>query len=425
VAAGKRVYLPGAFLSVARSAPVQAACARSFWKTPPAGFEAERPRMAYSHEKIRIAYLSADFREHPVATLLAGVLEHHDRRRFEIYGISFAVAQDTPMGRRIHGAFDRFVDVSRLGDAAVAAHLQELEIDIAVDLMGFSAHGRPQIFARRPAPAQVGYLGYPGSLGTAFMDYVIADATVIPSGDSGNYAESVVHLPHSYLPSDDRRTIALSSPTRAACGLPDEGFVFCCFNSHYKISPVVFDVWMQLLCSIPTSVLWLAQGSTEVMSNLRREAAARDVDGARLVFAPRISSPEDHLARYRVADLFLDTLPFNAHATASDALWAGLPLLTCRGGTFAGRVAASLLTAIGAPELIAGDLHEYRATALKLSADPALLAELRARLARGRHESPLFDTARYSAHLEAAFITIWQRTQRREPHTSVPVVPAS
>jgi predicted O-linked N-acetylglucosamine transferase (SPINDLY family) len=417
VAAGKRVYLPGAFLSVARAASEQLACARSFWKTPPAAVGARQSRIMFSHERIRVAYLSADFREHPVATLLVGVLERHDRRRFEIFGISFAAAQDSPIGRRIHDAFDHFVDVSRLSDAAVAAHLEELEIDIAVDLMGFSEHGRPLIFARRPAPAQVGYLGYPGSLGTAFMDYVIADTTVIPPGAEENYTESVVYLPHSYLPSDDQRTIALHSPTRAACGLPNDGFVFCCFNSHYKISPEVFDAWMQLLRAVPASVLWLAQGTTEVMSNLKREAAGRGVDGARLVFAPRLASSEEHLARYRIADLFLDTLPFNAHATASDALWAGLPVLTCRGATFAGRVAASLLTALGLPELIAGDLREYRAIALKLAAAPALLSELGVRLARGRHEPALFDTARYCAHLEAAFTTIRQRTQRREPHT--------
>jgi protein O-GlcNAc transferase len=417
VAAGKRAYLPGAFLSVARSSSAQSACARSFWKSPPVGFEPGRPRMSYSHEKIRVAYVSADFREHPVATLLVGVLERHDRRRFETYGISLAAPQDTPVGRRIHDAFDRFEDVSRMSDAAVAALLEELQIDIAVDLMGFSAHSRPQIFARRPAPAQVGYLGYPGTLGTAFMDYVIADATVIPPADAENYIESVVYLPHSYLPGDGERAVAIDSPERADCGLPHDGFVFCCFNTHYKISPELFDVWMQLLNSIPASVLWLAQGTAEVMNNLRREAALRGIEHARLVFAPRVGNPEEHLARYRLADLFLDTLPFNAHATASDALWAGLPLLTCRGGSFAGRVAASLLTTIGAPELIAADLHEYRAIALKLAADPVSLSELRVRVARGRRESPLFDTAGYCVHLEAAFTAIWRRTQQRELHT--------
>jgi protein O-GlcNAc transferase len=414
VAEGKRVYFPAPFLSVSPSAEAQARCAQIFAASraavPAPLWHGER----YLHEKIRVAYVSADFREHPVSMLLAGVLEHHDRRHFDIVGIALRPEQATPLGQRIKGAFDRFIDVTAQTDAQAAALLRSLEIDIAVDLMGSSGGGRPGIFALRPAPVQVSYLGYPGTSGAHDLDYLIADAVVIPPGEQSCYSESVVYLPDSYLPGDDARVTAADTPTRAQCGLPPAGFVFCCFNTHYKISPLVFDVWMRLLKVTPGSVLWLSSGLPDGAANLRSAAESRGVSPQRLVFAPRLDRPEEHLARHRLADLFLDTAPFNAHATASDALWAGVPVLTCRGGSFAGRVAASLLAAIGIPELVAESLHDYEARALELAAKPDDLAALRSRLAANRDTHALFDTTGYCRHLEAAYSVMRERSRRGE-----------
>jgi predicted O-linked N-acetylglucosamine transferase (SPINDLY family) len=298
--------------------------------------------------------------------------------------------------------------------------LRELEIDIAVDLHGFTKGGRAGIFSQRPAPVQVNYLGYPGTMGAPYMDYIIGDRWVIPEEHRCWYTEKVVYMPDSYQVNDSRRRIAERTPTRLEAGLPESGFVFCCFNSCYKIAPRLFDIWMRLLQRSDGSVLWLLEDNPTASRNLRREAEQRGISPERLIFARRVKL-EDHLARHCLADLFLDTLPCNAHTTASDALWAGLPVLTHVGHTFAGRVGASLLAAVGLPELITRSWEEYEALALKLAADGGRLADIRARLARNRRTQPLFDTDRYRRHIEAAYITMWERAQRGDAPSSFAV----
>jgi predicted O-linked N-acetylglucosamine transferase (SPINDLY family) len=318
------------------------------------------------------------------------------------------------MRKRLQAAFDRFVDVQNMADAEVAALLREMEVDIAVDLKGLTGDSRPAILAPRPAPIQVSYLGYPGTMGAAYIDYIIADRIVIPEDRKGSYSEAVVYLPDTYAPADCKRRISDHTPSRAEAGLPESGFVFCSFNNSYKITPAIFDIWMRLLRNIEGSVLWLLATDAAAVGNLRREAEARGVSPDRLVFAPR-TSVEDHLARHRLADLFLDTLPCNAHTTASDALWAGLPLVTCLGSTFAGRVAASLLNAIGMSELVASSPANYEALALKLARDPNALAAVKAKLLRNRETYPLFDTDLFCKNIEAAYEFMWQRHQKSEP----------
>jgi protein O-GlcNAc transferase len=369
-----------------------------------------------------MAYVSADFHEHATAYLMAGLFEAHDKERFEITAVSFGPDAADAMRARLKPAFDRFVDVRGTSDREVARMLHNLEIDIAIDLKGFSANSRTGIFAQRAAPLQVNYLGYPGTLGADYIDYIIADRHVIPPGHEGYYTEKVVRLPETYQVNDSKRSVADWSPGRAEIGLPDPGFVFCCFNSNYKITPDIFAVWMRLLERVTGSVLWLLETNAAASDNLRREAQRRGVAPERLVFAPPM--PLDrHLARHRLADLFLDTRPVNAHTTASDALWAGLPLVTCTGDAFAGRVAASLLDAVGLPELITQNLNDYEALALQLATTPSLLSDIRAKLARNRPLHPLFDTDRQRRHIESAYIAMWERYQRGEPPASFTVEP--
>jgi predicted O-linked N-acetylglucosamine transferase (SPINDLY family) len=371
----------------------------------------------YRHDRIRIAYLSAEFHDHPIPVLIAGVFEHHDRTRFETTAISLGPENGSTMRRRIEAAFDRFIDVRASRDAQIATMMREMEIDIAIDLNGQLGGARPGILAHRPAPVQTSYLANCGTMGVPFIDYIIADQTVVPENQVRHYTEKVVYLPDSYLCNDTRRHVPRSMAARADVELPEEGFVFCCFNNNYKIAPQVFDVWMRLLKACPDSVLWLLADNPYAILNLRREAAARGVAPERLVFAPRVPR-DDHLARHRLADLFLDTLPVNANATASDALWAGLPLLTCMGNTFAGRVGASLLQAIDLPELVASSLAEYEAIALALARDAEALARVRTKLAANRSTQPLFDTARITRNLETAYTRMWERSRRGEPPES-------
>ena len=290
-----------------------------------------------------------------------------------------------------------------------------MEIDILVDLNGLSGNGRPSILARRPASVQINYLGYPGTMGTACHDYILADATVVPPEHFDCYSEKVVWLPDSFLANDSTRRIAERTPTRTELGLPKSGFVFCCFNQSYKIDPQIFEAWMRLLAAVDSSVLWLKDNDPTASRNLRSEAERLGIAGERLIFAPGVASVEDHLARHRQADLFLDTLHYNAHTTASDALWAGVPVLTCLGETYAGRVGASLLRAVGLPELVTGSLAEYEALALKIARDPDYLAALKAKLENSRTASPLFDTARFTRNIEAAYLAMWERSRRGEP----------
>jgi predicted O-linked N-acetylglucosamine transferase (SPINDLY family) len=369
----------------------------------------------YRHDRIRVAYLSGDFRDHPVTHLIAAAFEQHDQSRFETFGISTSPSDSSAEHRRVSAALTHFHDVHDKPDAEIAALLRNLEIDIVIDLIGYTQGTRPGILVRRPVPVQVNYLGYPGTMGTSHHDYIIADPTVIPTEAQQFYSEQVVHLPDCYLPNDRARTIAEHTPSRAEEGLPAEGFVFCGFNNPFKFSPEAFDIWMRLLGQIEGSVLWLRNIKGKAADNLRREAEKRGIAGERIVFARRAERMEDHLARHRLADLFLDTPHYNAHASACDALWAGLPLITCVGAAFAGRVGASVLRAAGLPELVTTSLADYEALALRLAREPDTLAAIKARVAGQRLTAPLFDTARFTRHLEAAYATMWQRYQNGEP----------
>jgi len=377
----------------------------------------------YRHDRIRLAYVSSDLRRHAVAYLTAGMFEAHDRSRFETTAVSLGPPTNDEMRARLRGAFDRFIDVGARSDRQIAELLRELEIDIAVDLNGFTENARPGILTQRAVPVQVSYLGYSGTMGARYIDYILADQTVIAPGHAGFYTERIAFLPDTFMASDDGRRIAERTPTRQQCGLPETCFVFCCFNNPFKLTPETFHVWMRLLAATGDSVLWLSDANTTVQANLCREAERFGVSAQRLIFAPRMSDIADHLARQRQADLFLDTLPYNAHSTASDALWAGVPVLTCLGATFVGRVAASLLLAVGLPELVTEALSDYEALALKIAREPEFHAGLKHKLAHNRESFPLFDTKRFTRNIEAAYTTMWQRSQRGEPPQSFAVDP--
>jgi predicted O-linked N-acetylglucosamine transferase (SPINDLY family) len=372
----------------------------------------------YRHDRIRVAYISAEFHEHPMSYVAAGVYEHHDKSRFETIAISLGPPSRSDMRRRLEAAFDRFINAQAMSDAEVAAMLRDMEVDIAIDLNGYAGSGRPGIFAHRPAPVQVNYLAYCGTMGTPHYDYIIADHTVIPKQSQIHYSERIAYLPHSHMPNDRTRPIAKNAPTRSEAGLPETGFIFACHNGLQKIGPDTFDIWMRLLRAVEFSVLWLSSPETSAMANLQREAKARGVAPERLVFAPRLPQMENHLARLRLADLFLDTLPYNAHATACDALWAGLPVLTCMGNAYTGRVAASLLHAVGLDELITSSPSEYEALALALARDPEGLAAIKEKLIHKRLTEPLFDTARYTHDLERVYVTMWERARCGKPPES-------
>ncbi|HYM18089.1 MAG TPA: tetratricopeptide repeat protein [Micropepsaceae bacterium] len=424
VRAGKPVLDPLGSLFILRSPEDQLRCARisaadGFASLPPPLWKGER----YRHDRIRLAYLSADYRPHPVAFLIAGVFEHHDRKRFETIGISFGPGQDSSIHGRIARGFEHFYDVRNKGDLEVASLLRELEVDVAVDLMGFTEHCRTGILSHRPAPVQVNYLGFPGTMGAPHIDYLLGDRIVIPEADRKFYSEQIVYLPDAYQANDSKREIASRSFTRTELGLPDDGFVFCCFNNNFKITDEFFAVWMRLLAQNQRSVLWLLMDNPSVVRNLRERASASGIAPERLVFAPR-TTPAEHLARQQAADLFLDTLPYSAHTTASDALFVGLPLVTCLGTTFAGRVAASLLTAVGLPELITRSLDEYEALATRLARNPTELRSIREKLAANGKTYPLFDTTRMTRNLENAFAAMWERSQRGQPPAGFAVDPA-
>jgi predicted O-linked N-acetylglucosamine transferase (SPINDLY family) len=374
----------------------------------------------WRHDRLRVAYLCADFRAHPGAYLLGGIIEMHDRSNFEVIGISVGPDDRSVLRQRLAAAFDVFHDVRTSSDEEIAKLLHELQVDIAIDRDGHTRESRPGILAYRPAPIQASFLGYAGTTGTRFIDYIVADKFVAPFEHRQFYSEQIVHLPDCYQANDYKRGIGAHTPTRREVGLPEHGFVYCCFNNNWKITPAVFDVWMRLLHRVEGSVLWLFRDNEGAQENLCREATRRGIDPSRLVFAERL--PNDlHLARHRLADLFLDTFPCNAHTTGSDALWVGLPVLTCIGRTFAARVAASLLHAVGLPELIVADLGEYEALALKLARDPALLADTKAKLQRNLTTHPLFDTGRFTRGLEAAYRTMWEIWQRGEAPRSFAV----
>lgn len=382
-----------------------------FAKDYPAPEHAVLPMKQRQHDRIRIAYLSADFGLHPLGAAIVGVLEHHNRTQFEIHAVSFGPVKGSGLGKRVEDAVEHFIDVLPMKDQAVAKMLRNLEIDIAVDLNGLTGQKRPGIFANRAAPVQVNYLGYPGTVAAPFMDYIIADETVIPTDHRRYYSEQVVYLPDAYLPYDTSKKPSPFPVSRLDYGLPEAGFVFASFNNLNKLSPETFSIWMRLLCSVDGSTLWLQDGSNEAKQNLLNEAAARGVEPERLVFAPFEGEIAVHLARLSLADLFLDNLPYNAHSTASDALWAGLPVLTCAGNAFQSRVGASLLKAAGLTELVTSSLEEYEALAMTLAHDPARLKAIREKLAKSRGTSALFDMAALTRNLEILYAKMWKQQQ--------------
>jgi predicted O-linked N-acetylglucosamine transferase (SPINDLY family) len=410
VAENSAVVAPFTLLGFSEDVVLQLKCAR-VWLADK-GVRCRGPwreAVARGHEKLRIAYVSSDWGAHPVGYQIAALLEEHDRSEFEIHGVSLAADDGSEIRSRLIRACDQFHDVHLLNDRDAAALLRRREIDVAVDLNGHTQYARPGLFAARPAPVQVNWLGYPSTTGSACIDYVIADAHALPFSDQPHYSEMIVHLPDSYFAPGDVPPAAMH-PARQQEGLPPEGLVFSCFNQSWKISETLFDVWMRLLREVPGSVLWLKEHPPEVRARLAHEAGARGVDAARLVWAKR-SDRVKHLARLGLADLMLDTLPYNAHATASDALWAGVPIISCAGRTFAGRVASSLLYAAGLPELVTATLADYEILAFKLARDSAARADVRERLAKNRARAPFFDPHRHARMMEAAFRQMWRNAQ--------------
>ena len=422
VAAGHAVARPFAFMPAESSQTLQIRCANLFADRE---FPAMMPLSGqrYRHDRIRVAYLSADFSDHPVSHLLIGMFEHHDRARLETIAVSLGDSEPTPLRRRLENAFEHFVDAREVSDVQIARRLREREIDIAIDLMGPTQGARPGIFSYRPAPIQAIYLGFAGSSGASYMDYIIADRIVIPEAEQQLFQEKVVYLPDTFMGTDSARAVAADTPTRADEGLPESGFVFCSFGNTYKISPTIFDVWMEILRTTDNSLLWLSNANDVAKDNLRREAKQRGVNPERVVFARRVALNKDHLARHRLADLFLDTIPLGAHSTVCDALWAGTPVLTCAGATFGGRVAASALSALGLAELITHDISSYKKRALQLARDPNSLKALRERVAAHRDVFPLFDTRRFTSHIEAAYVSMWERYQKGEAPAALSVQP--
>ena len=356
-----------------------------------------------------MGYFSADFINHPVAALTVELFELHNKDKFEIFAFSLKPSDGSALRQRLDSAFDRVIDVHGMSDKAVAELSRELNIDIAIDLGGYTAESRTGIFAYRTAPIQLSYIGYLGSMGVGYMDYLIADPTIIPPESVQYYSEKIVYLP-SYQVNDRKREISKKKFTRADLGLPEEGFIFCCFNHNYKFNPIIFDSWMRILNAVDKSVLFLYADNLLAKENLKNEAVVRGINPERLIFGARIPAA-DYLARYQVCDLFLDTLPYNAGTTASDALWAGLPVITRVGQSFAGRMAASLLNAIEMPELITYSQDEYEALAIELATGLDKINEINEKLQKNRLTTVLFNTPLFTEKLEAAYLNIYRRYQ--------------
>lgn len=405
---------PFAFLAMPNtSAQEQKKCASNWLKNRYKSAFDQGKALAYkhptSHQKLRIGYLSADFRLHPLASLISELIELHDRSAFEIYAYSYGVNDQSDERKRLERAFDHFVDIRALSTSEAANKINQDEIDVLVDLTGFTQTSRSQIVALRPAPINVNWLGFPGTMGAIdepLFDYVLSDAFITPLQAANDYAEKLALLPNAYQPNDTKRPIT-KSKNHQDYGLPENSFVFCCFNQTFKILPEVFEVWMQLLQQVPNSVLWLLDCNDLAKANLIKEAELRGVSKDRLIFAPRVAITE-HMARQTCADLFLDTLPYNAHTTTSDALWMGLPVLTCSGETFASRVAGSLLHAAELPELVTYSLQEYKAKALQLANNPEELQRIKTHLTSKHEKLPLFDTEKFARDLEQIYTELWQ-----------------
>lgn len=399
---------PFACLSLPSSAAEQLACAQVWAERELAPIAAARSDLGFifsarlRQNKLRVGYLSWGFHRHATSFLTAELFELHDRGRFEVFAYGYGPDDGSAIRARIKNACDRFCAVAHESYFATAQRIYRDGVDILVDLTGYTLGARTQIFALRPAPVQVNWLGYPGTMGTDCFDYIVADPFVIPEGMERHYAEKVVRLPDCYQISDRRREVSERTPTREGCGLPARDFVFCCFNQAYKILPDMFEVWMRIMQAVPGCVLWLAEANRWAVENLRREAAARGVAPQRLVFAPRKPLPE-YLVQYRLPDLALDTFPYTSHTVASDALWVGCPLATCVGETFASRVAGSILRNAGLPELVTESLEQYERLVIELARSPERLRNIRSRLHEARATCPLFDTPRFVRNLEAAY----------------------
>lgn len=419
---GELPVVPFVYLALPSNPELQQICARLSVKEfpPPKPWPVTEP--AQPGQKIRIGYFSPDFRNHAVTHLVAGLIEQHDRSRFEVHGFNIGPVADDPWRKRMENGFDRFYDVLEKSDDEVVRLAREIGLDIAIDLTGYTQFSRTRIFAERVAPVQIQYLGYVGTMGTNFMDYLIADSIVIPENERPFFDEKIIYLPHSYQVNDDRKVISDRQFTRQELGLPEQGFVFCCHNNHYKFTPEAFRIWMRLLDKVPGSVLWLIGGNEETMRNLRKEATSSGIDPERLVFAEKAGHAE-YLARFRAADLFLDTFNYNAGTIASEALWAGLPVLTCKGNTYVSRMAASLLHAAGLPELVAGTPQEYEEIALRLASNPDQMKALARKLEGSRTTCALFNTAQTTRHIEQGFIKAHERHLAGLPPEHILVAP--
>ena len=372
------------------------------------------------NKKIRIGYYSADFREHAMSYLLANLFEQHDKTKFELIAFSFGSGKNDEIRNRISSSFDKFIDVNLKSDKEIFQLSRDLKIDIAVDLMGFTQNSRFNIFFQRCAPIQVNYLGYPGTLSANCIDYLIADKILIPKENQKYFSEKIVYMPDSYQVNDSKRKISDKIFTKKELNLPEDGFVFCCFNQSYKITPYVFDIWMRLLRRVEGSVLWLMKDSDIGLNNLKNEAQKRGVEPDRMIFAEKMSNVE-HLARHRLADLFIDTFPYTAHTTCSDALWSGLPVITKMGESFVSRVSASLLTAIGLSELITKTEKDYEELIFKIANNKSLLSELKKKLNKNRPIKPLFNTKLFANNIESAFQIMHERYRSKVPVKNIEI----
>jgi predicted O-linked N-acetylglucosamine transferase (SPINDLY family) len=412
---GKLVAHPFIFMALTDSARLQQKAARSWVNHAFPANDALGPISSRGGpRKLRIGYFSGDFREHPLGRLVAELIEIHDRSRFEIIAFSFGPKTDGALQHRLMRAFDKFIDVREKSSLEIASLARSLDIDIAVDLSGHTLGNRASIFAFRAAPVQLNYLGYLGTMGADYMDYIVADATVVTPETEAHYSEKIIYLPDTHQVNDRQRVMGDEVFTRDELDLPATGFVFCCFNTSYKLLPATFAGWMRILRAVPGSVLLLYARDETTEINLRAHAAKHGIDPQRLIFGGRWALPE-YLARFLTADLFLDTFPYTAGTTASDALWAGLPVLTLTGESFASRTAASLLSAIGAPELITSTQRQYEQLAIELALNPDRLAKIRRRIQDNRHTSPLFDTPRFARNLEVAYLAVHERQQAGLP----------
>jgi predicted O-linked N-acetylglucosamine transferase (SPINDLY family) len=365
----------------------------------------------HSHEKIKIGYFSTDFNNHPVGKLTAELYELHDRKKFEIHAFSFGLDKKDETNTRIRKGVDHFYDVHKISDIDLVKLARSLEIDIAIDLTGYTAKNRTEIFAMKVAPIQINYLGYTSTTGADYMNYLIADKTIIPEKNKKYYSEKIVYLPNNYMVNESKVKVSEKLFIRKDVGLPAEGFVFCCFNTHFKISPITFAGWMRILKAVDGSVLWLLPKNENAVKNLKKEAKKHGIDESRLIFAPSLDLNEDHLSRQKLADLFLDTLPYNAHITASEALRMGLPVLTCMAQAFSGRVAASLLKAVNLSEMITTTQEQYERLAIELATNPEKLKIIKNKLANNLPTAPLYDTPLFTKNLEAAYQVMYEKYQ--------------